>query len=251
MRLRGYALSLALSLASPATLALRPYDGTDAAVAPPREFEIELGPVGRLREGDRTSRVAPALIVNYGLSSDRELVIQGQREVANDPEPGQARSSIVENGIFVKQVLKAGVLQDRPGLSMATEYGVLLPGVHDQHGTGVSVAAIVSQRTEAFTAHLNGALALNRDHEPGVFLGVIVEGPYAWRIRPVAEIFGDKASGSSGVTSGLVGAIWRASDNLAFDLGVRAARAGSESIRELRLGLTWSFELADAPRRTP
>jgi len=237
----GAALWLALLLASPAALALRPYDGTDAAVAAPGEFELELGPLGRLREGDRTFRVAPAVVGNYGFSGERELVIQGQREVALDPDPGQPRSAIVENGIFIKQVLMRGALQDEAGLSVATEYGVLLPGVHDQHGTGVSVAGIVSQRTESMSLHLNGVLAINREHEPEGFLGVILEGPYAWPVRPVAEVFGDKASGSARIASALAGAIWRTRDNLSFDIGLRAARAGSESVRELRLGLTWSL----------
>jgi hypothetical protein len=224
--------------------ALRPYDGTDAAVAAPGEFELELGPLGRLREGDRTFRVAPAVIGNYGFSGERELVVQGQREVAVDPAPGQPDSSIVENGVFIKQVLKRGVLQDQPGLSVATEYGLLLPGIHAQSGTGASIAGIVSQRTESLSLHLNGQFAINRDHEPDLFLGVILEGPYTWVVRPVAEVFGDKASGTARTSSGLVGAIWRVSDTLSFDVGIRTAQVGGESVRELRLGLTWSFELS-------
>src|SRR4051812_42881220 len=107
--------------------ALRPYDSTDAAVAAPGEFELELGPVGRLRQGDRKFRVSPTVIGNYGFAEDRELVVQGQRQVAIDAEPGEPRTSIVENGIFIKQVLRRGALQERSGLSVATEYGVLLP----------------------------------------------------------------------------------------------------------------------------
>src|SRR4051812_31076919 len=136
--------------------ALRPYDSTDAAVAAPGEFELELGPLGRLRQGDRRFRVSPAVIGNYGFAEDRELVVQGQRQVAIDSEPGQPRSSIVENGIFVKQVLRHGVLQAQSGLSVATEYGVLLPSIRGEHGIGFSVAGIVSQRTDAVSLHLNG-----------------------------------------------------------------------------------------------
>src|SRR5712664_2412872 len=158
--------------------ALRPYDSTDAAVAAPGEFELELGPVGRLRQGDRRFRVSPAVIGNYGFAEDRELVVQGQRQVAIDGEPGQPGSSIVENGVFIKDVLRRGVLQEQPGPSVATEYGFLLPSVHGEHGTGFSVAGILSQRTEAVSLHLNGAVAINREHEPDVFLGAIVEGPY-------------------------------------------------------------------------
>lgn len=42
----------------------------------------------------------------------------------------------------------------------------------------------------------------------------------------------------------LAGAIWRVHERLSFDFGLRAARAGSQSVRELRLGLTWSVPLA-------
>src|SRR5256885_192755 len=117
-----------LPLSEPA-LALRPYDSTDADVAKQGEFELELGPVGRRREGSKRIEVAPAVIGNLGLEGNRELVIQGQREVALDREP---RSAIVDNGIFIKQVLRKGTLQDASGASIATEYGLLLPSVHGE-----------------------------------------------------------------------------------------------------------------------
>src|SRR5216117_332355 len=142
-----------LTLSEPA-LALRPYDSTDADVAKQGEFGLELGPVGRRREGSKRIEVAPAVIGNFGLEGDRELVIQGQREVALDREPGEPRSAIVGNGIFIKQVLRNGTLQDASGASIATEYGVLLPSVHGGKGTGLSVAGIVSQRTETVSVHL-------------------------------------------------------------------------------------------------
>jgi hypothetical protein len=91
------------------------------------------------------------------------------------------------------------------------------------------------------SVHLNAALAWTREHEPDLFLGAILEGPYAWVVRPVAEVFGEQASGSPRTTSGLVGAIWRFRDGLSFDVGIRRARDGNEAIRELRLGLTWTF----------
>ena len=225
----------------PTAFALRPYDSTDAAVAGSGEFELELGPLGRLRQGDRKFRVAPAVIGNYGIAENRELVVQGQRQVAIHDEPGQPRSSIVENGVFIKQVLRPGVLQDQSGISVATEYGFLLPSVHGERGTGFSFAGIVSQRTQALSLHLNGAVAINRQHQPDVFFGAILEGPYTWPVRPVAEVFGEQASGGSRLVSRLIGAIWRARDDLSFDIGIRMAHAGGESIRELRIGLTWSM----------
>jgi hypothetical protein len=236
-----------LCLWAVAAEAYRPFDSTDADVAHAGELELELGPVGRLREGSRKFMVAPAVIGNIGLEGDRELVLQGQREVALDRGEGEPRSVLQDNGAFIKQVLRRGVLQDESGASIATEYGLLLPPVPAQGGTGFSLAGILSQRTEAVSVHLNAAMAINREHEPDVFAGVIVEGPHAWRVRPVAEVFGEQASGSPRVISRLAGAIWRAADHLSFDVGVRAAQAGGESIRELRLGLTWSIAFKKEP----
>ena len=228
-------------------LAYRPFDSTDADVAKAGELEVELGPVQWLRENGKRFLQVPAVIANFGLERERELVIEGRHEVALDPEPGEHRSALVDNAVSIKQVLRRGVLQDEAGPSIAAEYGVLLPDVHGRQGTGVSVAGIVSQRGDAGTAHLNGVLSWTREHEPGVFLGAIFEGPYSWRVRPVAEVFTDQARGSSRTNSGLVGAIWRARDGLSFDVGLRHARAGDDQIHELRLGLTWAFSYKKEP----
>src|SRR6185503_9819665 len=199
----------------------------------PGELEVELGPVQRLREGQKRFLHAPALVANYGLPGDRELVLEGRRELARDREPGEPRSALVDNAVSFKHVLRRGVLQEEQGPSVAAEYSVLLPSVHGERGTGFSVGAALSQRWNAATVHLNAALARTREHEPEVFTGVILEGPYAWAVRPVAEVFTEHASGSARVRSGLVGAIWRVRDGLSLDAGVRLAKAGDEPIHEL------------------
>jgi hypothetical protein len=225
----------------------RPFDSTDADVANAGEFELELGPVQRLDQGGKRFADVPAVVANIGLARDRELVIEGRHQVALDPEPGEHRSALVDNGVFIKQVLRRGALQDEPGPSVATEYGVLLPDVHGEHGTGASVAGIVSQRGDAGTVHLNGVLSWTREHEPGLFLGAILEGPYSWPVRPVAEVFTDQVRGSARTNSGLVGAIWRVRDGLSFDVGLRSAKAGDDQVHELRLGLTWAFSYKKEP----
>jgi hypothetical protein len=235
------ALVMLLAGTSSQVLAYRPFDSTDADVAADGEFELELEPVGWLREGSAKFVVAPAVVANIGLAGERELVLQGQRQVLQDPQPGEPRISLVDTGLFVKQMLRNGVLQDETGPSVATEFGLLLPEVHGQSGTGFSWAGIVSQRWDAMTVHLNAEAAITRTHEPGLFLGAIFEGPYRWTVRPVAEVFTDKESGSPRTNSALVGAIWRVSKDLTFDFGVREARTGGEGIHEIRLGLTWSF----------
>jgi hypothetical protein len=60
-------------------------------------------------------------------------------------------------------------------------------------------------------------------------------------VRPVAEVFGEQASGGPRTTSALLGAIWRARDDLTLDVGLRFAHSGDELVREVRLGLTWTF----------
>src|SRR5258708_7915539 len=50
-----------IAFASPA-FAYRPFDGTDAAVADVGEMEIELQPVGRLRQGSDKTLIAPATV---------------------------------------------------------------------------------------------------------------------------------------------------------------------------------------------
>lgn len=227
--------------------AYRPFDSTDADVAKPGELEVELGPVQWLRENGKRFLQVPAVIANFGLERERELVIEGRHEVALDAEPGEYRSALVDNGVFIKQVLRRGVLQDEAGPSVATEYGVLLPDVHGEHGTGLSAAGIVSERWHAGSVHLNSVLSWTRDHEPGLFFGAILEGPYSWPLRPVAEIFTDQAKGSARVTSGLVGAIWRVRDGLSLDVGLRSAKAGDDQLREVRLGLTWAFSYKKEP----
>jgi len=72
-------------------------------------------------------------------------------------------------------------------------------------------------------------------------LGAILEGPYDWSLRPVAEIFREQTRGTARTDSALVGAIWRVRKDLSFDVGLRRARVGDESIHELRLGFTWTL----------
>jgi len=246
MTLRWLWIAVAL-LAQRDALAYRPFDSTDADVAHAGEVEIELGPLQWLRQGGKRFLQAPALIANVGLSHDHELVVESRHEIALDRQPGDPRSALVDNGAFIKQVLRRGVLQDQPGVSIATEYGLLLPEVNGAHGTGFSLAGIVSQRWEAATIHLNAVLARTREHEPDLFLGTILEGPFTWAVRPVAEVFTERPRDGPRTDSLLVGAIWRVRDGLSFDAGVRSARVGDDAVHELRLGLTWALSYRREP----
>src|ERR1700682_1392070 len=221
--------------------AYRPFDGTDAAVAAPGELEIELQPAGRLHEGGNTTLVAPATVINYGLSEGWEAVFEGQGQTPLSPS---GPTSLTAAGAFLKHVLQPGSLQDKTGPSVATEFGVLLPDSTGSSGVGASLAGIVSQRWDWGTVHLNAETALTRDHHADVFLGAIVEGPSTWTVRPVAEIFYENDLGKEQTFSGLVGLIYRVRDNLSFDVAIRHALTGGHPANEIRAGMTFGFPLS-------
>ncbi|WP_246788243.1 hypothetical protein [Bradyrhizobium sp. CCBAU 53421] len=229
-----------VALPAPAS-AYRPFDGTDAAVAKKGEMEIELQPAGRLRDEGGTSVIAPAWVINYGLSEDWEAVFEGQGRTSLSP-PGP--TTLTAAGAFLKHVIVPGSLQDKTGPSVATEFGVLLPDSTGNSGAGFSLAGIVSQRWDWGTIHLNAETALTRDHHGDVFLGAIVEGPATWTVRPVAEIFYENELGRQETFSGLVGLIYRVSDDLNFDVAVRHALTGGHPVNEIRAGLTFGFPLS-------
>jgi hypothetical protein len=236
----GSVIALGLMSWSTSAFAYRPFDGTDAAVAAPGEVEIELQPAGRLREQGSTTLIAPATVLNYGLSEGWEAVFEGQGQTPLSPS---GPTSLTAAGAFLKHVLQPGSLQDKTGPSVATEFGVLLPDSTGNSGAGASLAGIVSQRWDWGTVHLNAETALTRDHHADVFLGGIIEGPSKWAIRPVAEFFYEREFGQSETMSGLVGLIWRVRDNLSFDIGLRHALTIGHPVNEVRAGLTFGFPL--------
>ena len=146
-------------------------------------------------------------------------------------------------GAFLKDVVVPGSLQNKSGPSVATEFGVLLPDSTGDSGVGASVAGIVSQRWDWGTIHFNAQTALTRDHHGDVFFSTIVEGPSKWTVRPVSEIFYENEFGKEQTISGLIGLIWRVSDNLSFDVGLRHALTNAHPVNEVRAGLTVGFPL--------
>lgn len=241
---RGFACALSACLcvaASPdAAFAYRPFDGTDAAVADKGELEIEFQPAGVRRDNGQKILVAPATVLNFGFATNWELVLEGQLETPFGPS---GPSVLTANGAFLKHVLREGVLQDKSGPSVATEFGLLLPDLDGSNRLGASLAGIVSQRFDWGTVHLNGEAALTRDHNADFFLGAIIEGPITWKVRPVAEFFYEDEINAARTVSGLVGAIWQVNDKLSFDVGFREARTGGHPVSEIRAGFTVGFDL--------
>jgi hypothetical protein len=230
---------MALAVAGPA-LALRPFDGTDAAVADVGELEIEFQPAGRLQEGSSVSVLGPVTTLNYGFAKDWEAVVQGQLAT-----PLSSSESPVFNNaaLLLKNVLRPGSLQEKSGPSIATEFGVLLPDSGGDSGFGASWAGIASQRFDWGTVHLNLQTQLTREQHADLFIDTIIEGPHTWKVRPVAEFFYECEIGHAQTASALVGLIWQVQDKLAFDLAVREGRTNGQPVNEIRAGLTYSFDL--------
>jgi len=238
----GAALSFSVLTAwcSPAS-AYRPFEGTDAAVADTGELEVELQPAGFLKQGGDKKLIAPAWVVNIGISAGWEAVLQGQGQFPLGSS--EERASLAGAAAFLKGVLREGSLQNKTGLSIATEFGALLPGIDADSGLGASLAGIVSQRWEWTTVHFNVAAALTRDQHADLFLGTIIEGPSKWKVRPVAEVFYENELGTSHTVSGLIGAIWQVNDKLSFDIGLRHALTNGRHADEILAGLTFGLPL--------
>lgn len=219
--------------------AFRPFDGTDAAVAEPGQIEVEFAPAEYLREGRDRTLFAPSTVLNYGVAPGWEGVIEGR--TTHGVSGGAGGASLVDSGVFAKGVLREGMLQEKDGPSIATEFGVLLPGIRADHGIGAGLAGILSQRWEWVTIHLNAAASLTRRQHADLFVGGIVEGPHNWPVRPVAEIFYQRDFGAAETRSALVGAIWQAREEVAIDFAVRAAHLSDHVAGEIRAGITVAF----------
>ncbi len=235
----GRAAALTICIYAWPAAAYRPFDGTDAGVTALNEVEIELEPVGRLQTGSQSSLIAPGVIFNYGFADRWEAVLQTQMMTPISPA---GPASIAANGAFLKYVIQPGVLQGQSGVSIATEFGPLLPGLNADPGVGFSWAGIVSQRWDWGTAHLNVETNLTRDQHGEAFLDVILEGPSTWTVRPVLETFYDKVWTQAETRSVLVGAIWQVEKDLALDAAFRYALVNGRPVNEIRAALTFAFK---------
>jgi hypothetical protein len=219
--------------------AYRPFDGTDAAVVDVGELEIEFQPAGFVHTTSTTALAGPNAVFNYGFAERWELVLQAAAQAF----PEGAGPTNVPNGAFLKYVVQPGVLQDKSGPSVATEFGALFPDIGGSGAAGFSWTGIVSQRWQWGTVHFNVAANLTPDQHGDVFVDAIIEGPNKWTVRPVMEIYADRIFDVSQTYSALVGAIWQVNDKLSFDVGLRYALVNGRPVNELRAGLTFGFPL--------
>lgn len=221
----------------------RPFDGTDANVAPPREVELEVGPIGYERQGPTHYLVAPALVLNYGVHPGFEAVLEGRQQW---PIRSSQSSELEDVSLSLKSMLRSGALQGEHGVAVALETGALLPG--SERRLGAHVASIFSFQWPALVLHVNLGNDLLTSLHYTATGGVILEGPFGWPVRPVAELLVARDVGEGSVTralnrSALVGAIATWSDAWVFDVAFRHGVANEQKEDEVRAGFTWSFAL--------
>jgi hypothetical protein len=238
-----WAVGLAVVLWPGRASAYRPFDGTDADVAEPGELELEVGPAGYHQEGSSRFLVAPAVVANYGFARGFEAVLEGRQDVQLDA--ARRASRIADVALSLKSLLRAGSLQGGSGMSIAVETGLLLPGV--ESALGAHVASIFSMRWPALALHLNIGNELFYSVHYQASVGLIIEGPDSWRVRPVGELLVERDFGQGGFSDGLaegclLGGIVRWNDSLSFDIGLRYGHAEGQQEGEARLGFTWAFE---------
>jgi hypothetical protein len=109
-----------------------------------------------------------------------EAILEGQLQTPFSPS---GPTNLAASGASLKHIIRPGSLQDQIGPSIATEFGVLLPDSNGDNRFGATVDAIVSQRWDWGTVHVNSAVELTLDQRGDVFTDLIVEGPSKWASR--------------------------------------------------------------------
>ena len=220
----------------------RPFISTDAAVADPKEMELELGYFNLERANKENLFIVPQVVVNYGIVRDWEVV--GEFRVEKSPDTA---TQLVSPGLFLKGVLKEGVLQQQKGMSIAVEAGPLLPSaVSEQNGVGFEGVGILSGEWRRFIYHLNIGGGVDRQKtNPFVLWGVIGEFLFLPSLRLVGEVSGESIRNKTPDESVLLGLIWQFPSSAIFlDGGIRKSLSAGAPDWLFTTGLTWSFSLA-------
>jgi hypothetical protein len=232
-----------------ASWAYRPFISTDAAVADPHEVEIELGYFTLEREKGENAFIIPRVVLNYGLFKSWEAVAEFAVRRAPD-----ADVNVIDPAIFLKGILKEGVLQDKDGVSFAVEVGPLLPSTEKgERNFGFEGTGILTDKLGPFMVHLNGGLGVERSTGDVVGIwGVIAELPVAKGLRLVGEANGEKPRRADQRNSGLLGVIWQpwSAKNLWFDAGARRGFTSGVPDWQFTFGVTFGFSLSSPERRS-
>jgi hypothetical protein len=233
-----------LGLLASSAWGYRPFVSTDAAVVERARMEIELGYLTLVRTQGENTFMIPQVVFNYGLTSTLELVGEFKGEEA----PGTA-PQLVDPALSLKAVLREGILQEKAGVSIAVETGLLLPATVPGEGKlGFEGVGIVSLRLAPFTFHLNFGGGVDREEtRPFGVWGVITELPLGATVRLVGEINGESGHGHAANNSGLLGVLWQPPWLKAVvDAGIRRGFSRGAPDWLFTTGLTFSFPLPGA-----
>ena len=244
--LTGWSLILVcvLILSASNVWGYRPFVSTDAAVADPKEIEIELGYFNLERMEGKNTFITPEVVLNYGILTNLEGV--GEFEVSKPPDED---IQVVDTALSLKYVLKEGILQEKKGISFAVEMSLLLPStVQGERGFGFEGVGILSGRISHFTFHFNFGGGVDRENRnPFAVWGVIVELPITPKFRLAGEVNGEKIKGKPADNSGLFGFIWKSPwSNIFIDAGVRRGISNGAPDWQFTTGLTFGFSLASS-----
>jgi hypothetical protein len=209
-----------------------------------QEVEIELGYFTMERVKGENAFTIPRVVLNYGFLKNWEAV--GEFAVLRS---SGGDLNLIDPALSVKGVLKEGVLQEKSGVSIAAEVGLLLPSTEkDQRHFGFEATGITSAKLGPFTVHVNAGLGVSRSTGDltGIW-GVIGELPIFDGLRLVGEVDGEKPRHESQADSALIGTIWRPwpSRNVSFDAGFRHTFTGVPAW-QVTIGVTFAFSLSSS-----
>jgi hypothetical protein len=225
-------------VASPVS-AYRPFVSTDADVAQLHQVEIEMGYFNFARQNNQTTWTTPLTVLNYGFREGFEAV--GQFEL--DKTSGMS-TQVADPELSVKAVAKKGILQDKPGGSLAFETVLLLPSTYTgQDHFGFQETGIWSQGVGPMIFHFNLGPGIDRVGAAGfIAWGVIAELPLTNKLRLVGEINGQAEQMHDGDSSGLTGLIWESPlKDLFLDAGYRRGLSQAEADWQWTTGFSYGF----------
>ena len=220
--------------------AYRPFNGTDSDVSDPGEFELELGPLEFVRDGSGNYLLAPDTVLNLGIAHRTEFIVDFVGTIPLQHQVGQAGYRR-ETALFLKFLLRKGVLQDEGGPSIALEAGPLLPQLNGDQSFGAAADLILSEKAGWFYAYLNNEGELSRERLEFAWSNSLIgEFRFNETLWPVMELTWQREikSGES-VYSVLVGGIWRVTEGLDLDAAAVGGSVEGKPAFEGRLGLTW------------
>lgn len=232
-----YLKKLLLILLSLPLLAYRPFYSTDADVEAKKGVELELGILTIDSHDSEILLTSPSAVINIGLGKRMELVTEF-KAVHTMENFGIKKSQFEDVNLFLKGLLAEGALQDKGGVSVAMEGGLLLPTLKWEK-PGVELIGIVSGKSHGFTWHFNlGGFIEREGQKPGYFGGAILETPEYMGLRLVGEITYERLIEENGKKSLLIGVIYERG-NIALDFAIR--RGIAENFFSLTAGITFSI----------